>query len=492
MELVYLWVEEYKNIKQQGFNFSPRFTCKYDKDKNELAIEEKKDYISIFPENINVTAIVGKNGSGKSSICKEILNVVSGKILVFKIQNTFFVQVPDNIITHFPYKSLKPNLELFNIIYLHTDIIKFEPVLDSYAYINLGTTFANPYYNILKYDDDRCEIEGTANLLDLDNFSRKLYLLILKYFDQFDHIFTFKPSKVTLLARIRLKEDTLENELLEYIKKNKRSKLDNINEYINCLKELQPFITEGETNQAKELSEIISAHNNAFSVLSNIGFIKVDFIDDIGRKFFELSHGERKNFIDSLLLYDEIIKGNRNHFLILLDEPDIALHPEWQKKYIDNLLTLMQSFPSKKFHLVIASHSPFILSDIPSQNIIFLDRDNEGNCKVLDGLRSKKQTFGANIHTLLSDAFFMEDGLMGEFAKSKINEVIDYLNGKKSPITDDDEAQRYIRIIGEPIVKRQLQRMLDSKKLDKIKEIDELKNQIESLQNRLENLENKS
>ena len=24
MELVYLWVEEYKNIKNQGFNFSPR------------------------------------------------------------------------------------------------------------------------------------------------------------------------------------------------------------------------------------------------------------------------------------------------------------------------------------------------------------------------------------------------------------------------------------------------------------------------------------
>ena len=85
MELVYLWVEEYKNIKNQGFNFSPRFTCKYDKDKNELTIEEKKDYVSIFPENINVTAIVGENGSGKSSICEEILNVVSSKILVIGI-----------------------------------------------------------------------------------------------------------------------------------------------------------------------------------------------------------------------------------------------------------------------------------------------------------------------------------------------------------------------------------------------------------------------
>jgi len=83
MELVYLWVEEYKNIKKQGFNFSPRFKCEfkdeYDdegklKDNCELIIKEKKDYVSIFPENINITAIVGENGSGKSSIGKFISN----------------------------------------------------------------------------------------------------------------------------------------------------------------------------------------------------------------------------------------------------------------------------------------------------------------------------------------------------------------------------------------------------------------------------------
>ena len=29
MELVYLWVDNYKNIRNQGFNFSPRFECEY-------------------------------------------------------------------------------------------------------------------------------------------------------------------------------------------------------------------------------------------------------------------------------------------------------------------------------------------------------------------------------------------------------------------------------------------------------------------------------
>ena len=47
-------------------------------------------------------------------------------------------------------------------------------------------------------------------------------------------------------------------------------------------------------------------------------------------------------------------------------------------------------------------------------------------------------TFGANIHTLLSHGFFMKDGLMGEFAKSKIDDVINYLNNKESEIKNDE------------------------------------------------------
>ena len=49
MELVYLWVEKYKNIKNQGFNFSRRFMCKY------------------------------KKGSGKSSILAYVLTICSSK-----------------------------------------------------------------------------------------------------------------------------------------------------------------------------------------------------------------------------------------------------------------------------------------------------------------------------------------------------------------------------------------------------------------------------
>jgi hypothetical protein len=52
MELVYLWVEEYKNIRKQGFNFSPRFRWSYDAEEKELTIDENPIYDNSIIESI--------------------------------------------------------------------------------------------------------------------------------------------------------------------------------------------------------------------------------------------------------------------------------------------------------------------------------------------------------------------------------------------------------------------------------------------------------
>ena len=46
MQLVYLYIEKYKNIENQGFNFSSQYKCEY---KNEvLSVVENSEYIKNF------------------------------------------------------------------------------------------------------------------------------------------------------------------------------------------------------------------------------------------------------------------------------------------------------------------------------------------------------------------------------------------------------------------------------------------------------------
>lgn len=133
------------------------------------------------------------------------------------------------------------------------------------------------------------------------------------------------------------------------------------------------------------------------------------------------------------------------------------------------MVNLIASFLSKiqnrTFHIIIASHAPFILSDLPNQNVIFLKKGQQVQVNI--------DTFGANIHTLLSHGFFMKDGLMGEFAKEKINTAITYLNQKQLSEKEIEYCENIISITGEPILKRQLQKMLDSKRLGKIDHINQ-------------------
>ena len=82
----------------------------------------------------------------------------------------------------------------------------------------------------------------------------------------------------------------------------------------------------------------------------------------------------------------------------------------------------------------------------------------------------------------------MDCGLMGEFAKGKINDVIELLN---SPDKLEDKELKLckdvVSIIGEPILKKQLQRMLNNKlELSNKDEIEILKEEMDLLKHRMD------
>jgi len=165
---------------------------------------------------------------------------------------------------------------------------------------------------------------------------------------------------------------------------------------------------------------------------------------------------------------------------VLIDEGDLYFHPQWQKEYFSLLLDfLAKVFKGYDIQLIFSSHSPFVLSDLPKNNAIFLSVERIENPEDI------KETFGANIHTLFRSSFFLK-GLTGDFAKKKIDDAIKFLNGdQRTSFTTVDDVQQLINIIGEPILRSQLQKMLDSKQLSLIRD------KISSLEERVSNLENK-
>ena len=119
--------------------------------------------------------------------------------------------------------------------------------------------------------------------------------------------------------------------------------------------------------------------------------------------------------------------------IFLLDEADLGFHPEWKKKYINALINtlpvLISSVRSKikNIQIIFATHDPLTLSDIPNRNVAYIKKDGFTS-EILSEHEKPTKSFGANITDLLADSFFIKDGLIGDFAKEKIEETISWLN----------------------------------------------------------------
>ena len=75
------------------------------------------------------------------------------------------------------------------------------------------------------------------------------------------------------------------------------------------------------------------------------------------------------------------------------------------------------------------------------------------------------ETFGSNIHELFTNSFFLADGLMGEFARTKILNLIKELNAVEriSGEEYEDKYKKRIEIIGESFIQAKLYELVASK-----------------------------
>lgn len=139
---------------------------------------------------------------------------------------------------------------------------------------------------------------------------------------------------------------------------------------------------------------------------------------------------------------------------LVFDEAELYYHPEYQRRFVAMLLESLSAAgidrrKIRSVNILIATHSPFILSDVLTENSLYL---SEGN-----PVKVEKQTFGANYYDMLRSSFFFTSSPIGDVAAKAMKRWI--LSAKRNDKTPSAEI---MRMVGDPFIANYLQNLEDN------------------------------
>ena len=145
------------------------------------------------------------------------------------------------------------------------------------------------------------------------------------------------------------------------------------------------------------------------------------FTNSLGDEFDinELSSGEKQLFLRTLA----IKMLNPENSIILIDEPELSLHPKWQQRIVDVYRKI-----GKNNQIIIATHSPHILGSVRKENIMLLDKDDDGKIVVRTG-DELYDSYGQPTERILED-------IMG-LKTTRNQEIFDKLEKIREMVNED-------------------------------------------------------
>ena len=112
----------------------------------------------------------------------------------------------------------------------------------------------------------------------------------------------------------------------------------------------------------------------------------------------DLSSGEKQLFLRTLSI--KMLEPDNS--IILIDEPELSLHPKWQQRIIEVYKNI-----GKNNQIIVATHSPHILGSVSNENIFILYRNENGkiDAKTGDDIYS---SYGQPVERVLKDIMGLE------------------------------------------------------------------------------------
>lgn len=214
-----------------------------------------------------------------------------------------------------------------------------------------------------------------------------------------------------------------------------------------------------------DLFERLNAEYPMLEHLRQLGMIsspEIELKRAGGYSLQESSSGEY-HFFSSIVGLMATVKPTNS--LVLIDEPEISLHPNWQMKYLSFLRELFGHSEYATCHILVATHSHFLISDLKGDcsKIIGLKRAGR-EIEIID-MPKGIDTYGwsaedvlYNVFNVLStrNKFVAEDiaKILNELSsgdKNKINklskEKYDELLELESALKDNDPLKRVVKTI---------------------------------------------
>lgn len=158
----------------------------------------------------------------------------------------------------------------------------------------------------------------------------------------------------------------------------------------------------------------------------------------------ELSTGELC-MISTILNISATANG---HTLIMLDEPELSLHPNWQMEIIDNL---EKTLHGKTCHLLIATHSNLIVSDLPMDRSNVIQLKREERSKMVANV-IPHSTYGWSAEEILIKVFGTATD-RNRYFSDLINSFLHKISNNEIDKDEADKNLEYIKNVGQHLNK---------------------------------------
>ena len=332
-----------------------------------------------------ITVIAGENNTGKSTVSKTLFSLFSGfynlneKISLTRLGNTrtIFLRFMENI--------NKESAEILNNV--------SNELVNNSDYKNNKTKIFELIRRNKNFISEKDLKDITKKIIDILNIKDAEYLknmgsyvLNNEFNNQINTIgsndfgeIILKIKEEEIKIKIKSNEITIENKI------NLRAKviyiddpfvIDNLNDYkLRDVRYLENHKENLETKLVREnteinISEKIIIEDKLKKITEKLEEVingKIKF--NQGKWIYEFENNNELNLknlsagLKSFAILKRLVEnGNlEEKGIVILDEPEIHLHPEWQIKFAELIVLLQKEFG---MHILLTTHSPYFLKAI--------------------------------------------------------------------------------------------------------------------------------